>query len=348
MDSHQRITLYQLLKRIRHGETLPANDIERFESLVNFIEQGRQQFHSDHLSELAFSRESPQEKASLANELYESEQSWKQHELPSLQAALQSEAISDEQRSAMEQLQAVLDPTIDSFVSDWTAQGWEGDSPAWGRMWELIFSGHLPPPDRVSHLELMAQPHQYRSLHVRVRGSIQSAWQEPLSIRDFGIDQLFVLVIRPDDSNVSPFFVYADELPAGFPPLSRRPLTMDEPVVVDGLFFKIRTYLDSERQVQNGPMILASRIEPVASAHVAIGPIRGPLPEVTKGVWGVGLLMLVLIGIATMWFAFRSRQRIRFNPGPNRTREIHEDLQSLIGQEGPKTDQERIQELYDQ
>lgn len=344
MSEDQRRSLFVLLKRIRHGQELDRDHRESLEALIAAIRKARSKFQEDLMNKIAYSAEGPQ-KAKLANDHFESESTWDRSEWPAISAFLAGESLSQDQKRSLRLLQSVLDPLILEFVEDRTAQGWEGDSPAWGRMWERLMFEELPAPTPVTHLELSAQSRTHRNRSISIRGWVRGGWREDLPIPELGIKYLYVLVVQPEDSKVSPCFLYARELPEGFPSIQKKYQTLNHRIGCQGLFFKIRTYLDTEKKVQTGPMILVDSIQLIASS---IGFSEGAAIPGFKPAWLIaGLVLLLLIAGGVAWFAFQTTKTRRFQPGPNRTREIHQSLGSLANDPGIKTDLEKVRELYE-
>lgn len=341
-SSKQRNDLYFILKRIRHQQPCPQLQQSSVSELIDKIKQQREADHEQRLSKLSFAPSSQRQQ--LTNELFESQQVWQLFELPALQAFASEAETTEEQRQQIDRLQLALDATIFHFVRDLTAQGWEGDSPAWGRMWERIVAGDIGQAIRVNHLELTSQPSFYRGKTVAASGSVQAARREPLTVRELGIEELYVLVVRPNDSRVSPYFVYSLELPDGFPIVGDQYVKMNQPIDFQGHFFKIRTYPDTQNKVQNAPMILANSIHPIAEVSIPLDT-RQSSANLARPLT-TGLILLPLLAIFIAWWLFRITNIVRFKPGKNRTAEIHRQLDGLSQNPDIKTDRERIDELY--
>lgn len=346
-SSQERNELYFILKRIRHQQPCPQLQLEPLSELIDQISRQREADHEQRFEKLSFTPSSQRQQ--LTNDLFESQQVWQLFELPALQAFANEAETTEPQRQQLEKLQLALDATFYRFVKDQTAQGWEGDSPAWGRIWELNLSrlpdqATLAQPIPVTHLELTSQPSFYRGKPVRASGRVQAAIREPLTVRELGIEQLYVLVVNPSDSNVSPYFVYTRQLPEGFPGVTDQYVKMNIPIELEGRFFKIRTYPDTQNKVQNAPMILAYLIRPldedVAPLSTSVGSENFAKPLAT------GLILLPLLAILVAWWLFRITNIVRFRPGKNRTAQIHRNLDDLSQNPDIKTDRERIDELY--
>lgn len=341
-SARDRDDFYLILKRIRDGQPCPQLQQQTCEQLIDKISRARAQYHDQLFQKLTFA--SNDSKPALTNQWFESQQVWESLEQPALTAFVEAREISQPQRRQMGWLQTMLDKTFYDWVQDRTAQGWEGDSPAWGRIWEQVLLVQTGTAIPVTHLELSSQPSHYRGKQVEVKGWVRAARIETLTVKELDIAQMYVLVVRPEDSKVSPYFVYTTELPAGFPPLGDRFTTLNEGVSVRGYFFKIRTYLDTENKVQHSPMILTNQVQPWSPVGITASQTDAKdfLPKIT-----LALLILPLLAAMLAWWLFRVTDIVRFRPGVGRTREIHHSLKELASNSDIKTPKERVDELYE-
>ena len=77
---------------------------------------------------------------------------------------------------------------------------------------------------------------------LRFEAQLVLAYRVPAPDNTLGIEQYFVLWIKPAGGQLSPFLVYCLDLPSGFPSVSDRysgasTTELNEPIVVTGLFF---------------------------------------------------------------------------------------------------------------
>lgn len=166
-----------------------------------------------------------------------------------------------------------------------------------------------------------------------------------MPVRELGIDHLYVAVVRPEDSKVTPYYLYLTKWPQDFPPVGERYTAMNQALIAEGIFFKIRTYRDTENKIQHSPMILTKNVLPFAEP-------RAP-PMVHNSLWAQPVWLALVVGTMVViagvvaYFAYASNRPIRFQPGPNRTRDIHHELEILAEDPEVKTARERVQDLYE-
>ncbi len=253
-------------------------------------------------------------------------------------------SVTDESQADLQQLQSLLDRLAFDSIDDRSSLNRSAEVPAWIRAWQQVSDRPLPGAfTDVSYIQLAGQPAAWRGKLIRVRGDVRGI--EAIEIKEQmpGFESYNVLWIKPVDSNRTPYCVYVRSLPDGFPKPGKQLQQINEPVVVDGIFFKLRSYHANNDQIETCPLIVADTIE--------WNPITVPTvtPPWSPPVW---LLALFFIGmpIAAAWLAigvYRSTTGSRIALGQNRQMEIHETLAGLSGDRNIKTDQEKIRELSD-
>ena len=152
-----------------------------------------------------------------------------------------------------------------------------------------------------------------------------------------------MLWVRPEDTNVGPYCVYAQRLPEGFPDVSTSDVELNERVQISGVFFKIRSYTAANGEVLQCPLILADSFEwkPV-TAEI-------PIDSWTPPVWLIIVFLIAMPILAGFiaWWAYTSTETRRFVHGPNTQKEIDKTLVDLEEDPEIKSDLQRVQSLYD-
>jgi hypothetical protein len=171
----------------------------------------------------------------------------------------------------------------------------------------------------------MTQPKEFRGKSVSFSGTVRGVETVPANETDLGIAQYYVLWVQPKELDRTPYCVYTAELPAELQPVGDRFEITRRPLTVRGLFWKIRTYVDTSQEVATCPLVLARNVV-LTSAPVVPEPYRWKPPAWL--VWTITLLLpLVAIGIA--WRIFQTGREFMLPRSPGRTRMIHEALQDL-------------------
>ena len=152
----------------------------------------------------------------------------------------------------------------------------------------------------LAYVQLFNQPDEYRGKVVTVAGRVRRAHRLAAPANRFGIDHYHELFIETSDRSM-PIVVYSRELPAGFP----EGMTLDEPAVVDGIFFKRWVYLAGDG-LRSAPLLLARTVawRPQATEAIAKEDRGGPR-----------LIVILLLGAAGAWWWMRrsaSPKRVEF------------------------------------
>jgi len=105
---------------------------------------------------------------------------------------------------------------------------------------------------RTGFIQLYEQPNYYRGKLVTVRGSVRAAHPTKSYQNDYGIEDVWRIVLRPAGGPESPIIVYTLGMPDGFPKGER----IYEDVEFTGFFFKRWAY-QAQDDIRVAPLILA-------------------------------------------------------------------------------------------
>lgn len=344
MSANQQQTLLLLLKSMRQGSPVPKDRQEMVAGIVDILQRKRQEFHQQLFDQLAIAPNGSTEKTKLANDLYESQDTWDKKIFPAMSAAARREEITISQQQAIVRLQRIIDPLLLQQVQDRTSIGWTGDSGAWKRLWEKTLFENPPKFDPVTRIQLISQPDVYRGKPVSVEGWVRSARRETLSAdSEIGIPNYYILWVRPKESKLGPYCVYSKSLPAGFPQVSDQFTDVNQHVRIDGYFFKVRTYVAGDSTVSNSPVIIARSLVPIEA--VSFTSVNRWQPSRTTLFALLALIPVVATGLA--WWAFRTSETARYVPGGKTEQRINTSLEELVGDPRVQTDREKIMSLYE-
>ena len=200
--------------------------------------------------------------------------------------------------AAPELLAAVRDDTV--FRS--------ADGPAWFAIWgrlaaEEASGGPGPRGRKVSFSQLFEQPRSFRGRRVRFAGRVRRLQEVEAPSNDLGIEHTWQAWVEPAGGPPSPIVVYFLSVPSGMP----TGLRVDEPVIVDGVFFKRWAYQASD----------AIRLAPLVMARTPIRPPRIERGRGESAIVGWALFSIaVLVAVTAVALAMASRSR----PGRPRPR----------------------------
>lgn len=342
----QKKALFQLLKRVRDSKTGVTEQQSEFESLLDFLEDRRNEYHVQLLSEVSLlDSGSAAEKAKSA-ELHQSQLFWKETELPTLRAAATGEDFPVASQLSLAKLQPMLDPLILDDVIDLSSVGRAEDVIAWWRTWERVGEfnpardGELAEP--VTPIQLRAQPAAFRGELVSISGVLRTARVKPLENSKLDFDHFHELWIQPDGGD-DLVCVYSNSAPSEFAKLTQEFKNLSEPVTVAGYFFKTRSYRDSKNKARHSPLILAKTFQwdPVVKTTVAK---KAAMPSFST-------FMMILGGMAVLatliaWRVYSGSEHRAYQPGGKAADKIESTLKVLTDDPDIKSDAEKIKELY--
>ncbi len=336
--------LLRFVRAINQRTTLDSTQLAELGELVTRIENKRDRFHVRLMDQISFLDDASQQKKQLNDQLFESKKFWDDRILPAWQSTLQSQDITMAELKANQALYALLRELAFAQVEDGSSLNRPQEGSAWLLAWEQVLSkASRLSPMSVSHVQLTSQPVAYRGKLVTVSGWIRDARELKVKPNELGIDHYHVLWLRPEDTNVGPYCVYAQTLPDDFPAVAANDAELNEKVQVTGVFFKIRSYQAANDEVLQCPLILADSFQwnPVAA--------EVPIDSWTPSWWliAVFLIAMPLLAGLVAWWAFKSTETRSFEHGPNAQREIDEALVELEKDPEIKSDLERVQSLYD-
>ena len=249
----------------------------------------------------------------------------------------------DQQR--LSQFQIQLDSFAYDLLEDRSSLGRSAESLAWTRSWNrLATAGWTTPPQNVTIVQLVGQPAAYRGKLVTVSGTAKGIERLKVADEELGFEHYHVLWVKPREMSRTPFCVYARTLPDGFPEASGKFQNIDESVVLNGIFFKLRSYVSTSQEIETCPLIVADSItwQPKQSV-VAEASWRPPT-------WLLAIFFVALPLLAA-WLAigvYRDTKVVPIKTGQAEQQQIEASLQVIADDDSIKSDRQRVDELQQQ
>jgi hypothetical protein len=349
LSDEQKRDFHSLLRFAAGTTTADDKQIEAYRLLVAGIDRWRQKYHGQLLEHVtSIPEDAADKKKSWSEILFQVQKNWSEDLKPGLSARLAGDRVDQSHRAVLQRIrQNFLQPVLQAVV-DSTPVARTQDAVAWLMVWEQLQSidpwiGSKDSTRSVSQVELSSQPSRFRGQWVEVEGSVRAAQRKPLKNHALGFDQFYVLWIRATGGATIPICVYALDLPAGFPPVTEKMTELDEPIVAQGIFFKIRSY-EANGGWRECPLVLCQSFAWNPRATKAISS-RGEMPSLP---WMVSAL--VAMGILSAAFAFwvyrtTSTRRHRSQVEEKRIAGV---VQQLATNPDVKTVGERLKEMADQ
>lgn len=337
-------TLLRFVRAINERTSLEPAHQAQLAEFVASLENKRERFHERLMDQISYLDDDSPQKKKLNDELSASRKLWDERILPAWQSTLLGDDITMAQLTANQMLDALLYGLALTQIEDGTSLNRPDEGPAWLLAWQRVLaSEERAAPIAVTYVQLTSQPAAYRGKQVTVTGWIRAARMLKVSSNELGLDHYYVLWLRPEDTNVGPYCVYAQRLPDEFPEETAEDVELNEKVQISGVFFKIRAYTAANNDVLQCPLILADSFQ--WNSEAAEMPIDSWTPSWWL-IFGFLTAMPILAGIVA-WWAFKSTETRRFVHGPNAQRGIEEALVELKKDPEIKTDLQRVQSLYD-
>ena len=333
--------LFRLLRMVVEQAEFQPNFRETAEDLVAALTDRRAQFHKRIAENIEY-LPSAERREEVAEQLASSKSHWEEL-VQSWNASLEGTGITMSQLQLNSKLRGLLNALALDQVEDGTGLNWNDEASAWLLCWERAqdLEANLETPDSVQQIQLVSQPETFRGQPVEISGWIRSARRMEVSENELGMDHFFVLWIRPADTNVMPYCVYAARLPKTFPELSTSFEEFNEPVTVRGVFYKIRTYTAANDEVVTCPMLLAETFVVEPPKQVAEQTAWSP------PLWSIISFLVVMPVLAggIAWLAFVSTETRRFIPGGKTQQKIDQSLVELGKDPTIMSDLERVKML---
>ena len=270
---------------------------------------------------------------------------WEAEIRPSLIAAYRKEDLTPKQRSAAIEIFASLDPLILGGLDDFTSPGQPADLPAWFRYWgRILDDNETESATSVSPVQLIAQPDVWRFKPVRLKGELlagrkktagvhgplrqNKVWYEWWIGNTHGADEVWCLYTssKPDSLEVGEKF-------------------SDFKLLVEssGLFYKVRAYVDTQKQSNHCVLILA---DDLVVTQKTTNPVAEAVwvPSNTVMIASVIGVMIVAFLIAMLVYRMDKNTKVH-QPGGEYKMQIESHLENLADDPGIKTLAEKLEEL---
>ncbi len=343
----QKKKLNQVLRQgLKQGSAGQEMD-PAFKQLIDKIEGFGNDSQADLLGEISLLGPESKHKMILSQQLVDFQGHWRKFKTAAMDG-IQGKPLDAEQLEILGDVQAIIDQTTYEMIRDRTPVVRSADGPAWLRTWERIQVGEpdaeMEDPDSlISHIQLLSQPESYRGRWVEISGTIRGANKIEVRKNELGFDHYYVLWIQPADSNVSPYCVYCLELPAALSQVGNQFTALSETVRVKGVFFKLRSYETTEREMAICPLILAKTCELIPLKTIVAPSIWQP------PVWMLVTFLVVmpLVAVCIAIGVYQMTKTSSYTISAKSEKQLVEDLGDLTQNQAIKSDVQRVEELHE-
>ena len=258
-----RTLLFQVARAGREGTKLSDEQIAAWLFLSDKLDAEWRRYRNDALKAVD---DLPANERTLWLEVVaQLDSMWTLRHQPVLAAIAVGEALVDDQRQTLDDLQQTLDSFALAMILDGTIDRPQ-EKEAWFRLWEQLQTATEPELRKrslgpIGFLQLYEQPKDYRGKLVTVRGTVQQGYHITESKNPHGIAGYYVFTLRPAGGPPRPIIIYALETPPGFPAVADRDIdksitTLHEEVEFTGFFFKKWAY-QAKDGINLAPLLLA-------------------------------------------------------------------------------------------
>ena len=293
-----RRLLPQILKAVRDGEPVSEEVAQGWAKTLTHLDERWQQDTKQATDSVMFDQQlSDEDRGTWLTILQRLQQHWDEHLRDALAAAPDPSSLTEDQRAQLQRFQQLFDELSLAGIVDGTPIPWPAETNAWFRLIEQLEQSDqedLAAADvpRIGFRQMYKQPDDYRGTLVRVRGQAKRAYHLRAPKNPAGIEGYYKFIIALAGHPEDPVFVYALELPEGFPEVKDldvdKEVTDFEDVHVEftGYFFKCAAYKAGDG-IRVAPLILAK--SPTWTPTVAEGD-----PELPN----IYLLLAAVVGTA--------------------------------------------------
>lgn len=334
LDSPQQVTLFRLVT----GIPGTADQAATVSTLLERFDTGIQQavVRQMEASSLAGSR--VESNSQVAAELASLQNRWTHQIRPVLDRVARGEPLNRDESQSLDQFRLEVQQHATGMLEDLTEVARPKDSLAWLLAWKSLLSATPPQAVSATPFDLASQPRQFRGRLIRIDGTVRGIESIRASENPLGLDRYWILWIQPAQLDRTPYCVYATSMPGELQGDAESFRNVRIPVQVTGLFWKIRTYVDTQNEVSTCPLILAREIL-TRTKNVSREPYRWQPAN-----WLLWLLIVLLPGvaIAIAWGVYRAG-RVRLDPdSPGKSRSVRTVLTDLAQDDSIASDRERM------
>lgn len=328
LGGDERTTLFRLLQAdnpVASPDALSQSPLS--EQATSFVGKLNSQVNDLFATQLdrTSSDRSAEERDRQTAAVIEFKSKWDANVFPAFQAAVAGNPLTPEQGVAIRSAREEIFRQSLALIQDATEVARPADALAWLLAWNQLLRAPLGGTTPVTPYELLTQPKQYRGRAVSFSGTLRGIETATANEQELGISQYYVLWIQPKELDRTPYCVYAAELPAELRPNEGRFENTKQPLTVRGMFWKVRTYVDTTKAIATCPLVLARNVV-LTTAPVAAEPYRWKPPAWV--LWTISLLLpFVALGIA--WRIYQTGKEFAPPRSPGRTRMILDSLEEL-------------------
>ena len=332
LDGQQQVRLFNLIQSLKLQKDLPAGTTAEMRPIIKILKSYHDAFTKRFDDRL-------QEEGKF-------QEAWSNDWLPALESALADRPLDKANPKALQRLSQILHRESMELVRDKTPVDRGREAYAWFSSWAEVFDQPLKSETQVTATvtQLLSQPEAYRGKRLTVEGTALRIERKSATFNALGIEQYYVIWIKPDHPSIYPFCVYTLVAPESLVNENETGIReVDQKVSATGIFFKNRLFNASVKEQSEAafaPVILTSMVESRAGQTVAAND-GSPFPS-----FSMTLLSMATIATLAMIIAltiYRSTKTL-LQPLPQAAL-LKEDFQKLQDDHRVETTAEKLKRL---
>lgn len=285
-------------------------DEENPEQLLEYLDRQRLAFDATILRQTADMETTRAAENKLWSDLLLAMQNnWSQKIKPILQAYQSNESLTEDLAGARAEMLALWSRIAWDALEDYSVNGLSVDTSAWNlALHRLSEKSSIEfKPTLVTTIDLMAQPEIHRGKFVSIKGRLLRVEliKSENQYAESGYKRLWV---KADGPSKTPYCVYTLNTPEGFPQVKQASQKFNDPISLDGIFFKVMVYTDADNNGASCPLVLANSFQwskandQNTSADVATSEGESGLGSIN---WLVVVGSITVVCACLWWFVIR-------------------------------------------
>ena len=332
LDGQQQVRLFNLVYSIKMKKDLPAGSTSEMRPVINMLTAYHQKFKEQF--------------ADQSKAWTEFEDIWSHEWLPALQSAITDRPLADLNPETSKRLPQILQSVSVSLVRDKTPVDRGREAYAWFSTWSEVFDQPLQAEtqETATVTQLLAQPAAWRNKSLTIEGTALRVEQKTATFNALGIDQYYVIWVKPDHPSIYPFCVYTLVAPESLVGEGIEGVRkVDQKVATTGIFFKNRLFNASVKEQSEAafaPVILTSMVENRETQSVT-GSKGSPFPSFSMTLLSIATIATLAMMIALTIYRSTKTQLQK----PPQAISLEEGFQKLQNDHRVQTTAEKLKRL---
>lgn len=289
LDGQQQVRLFNLVQSINLQKDLPRGTTAEMRPIIKILtayyEKFTERFEDQSEEGIKF------------------REAWSSEWLPALKAAVADQPLDQINPEASQRLTQILHRVSIDLVRDKTPVDRGREAYAWFSTWAQVFDQPLKTEtqETATVTQLLSQPEAWRGRSLTIDGTALRVERKNATFNALGIEQYYVIWIKPNHPSIYPFCVYTLVAPESLVSEDESGIqAVDQMVSTTGIFFKNRLFNASVKEQSEAafaPVILTSMVESRAGQGMT-GNEGTPFPSFSMTLLSIATIATLAMIIA--------------------------------------------------